>query len=339
MKYRYSINSDNQLVISTGLGRKPILCRGRFSVDKKNSLIYLVNEPPAWRRIYSLPGKIVFFGNWSLDANHDLELRLEQNNAQHRGDLLTLKGNIISVDRGALAFEIRQASTGQQPDSQEASFCILKLSVTWLADTANRLCFIVNKPSPDIISLRGSWQVNKNQEIVYNYERRDLLRKVKEINTLTFEGFWEINSANRLSYIFKYSPDSKFEFCAFLESPSIYPQTGKIKYRIGAGIRESGAKEKIISLYGVWKFSRNLGLNFQMDYGKGEVREISFGTEVKFNRANQIVFALNNESGEPLGISLIFTHRFLKALDAQAFLRLKQLQGSASVDFAVRIPF
>lgn len=310
--------------------------QGRFSIDKNNQLIYWLNEPLFWRREYSLPGKIIFKGSWQLNNNYDLELVLDKTEKQFQDDILVIKGNIISTDRDILAFETKTYDQNGLLHIQ-----ILKLSVTWLTDETNRLSFIVKKYSPDILTLEGDWQMNENQQIIYTYEKTNLKTKSKISNTLTFQGFWQLSSANKLTYIFKHSSDSKFDFRAQIETPTIYPQKGVIKYRLGVGMREeSPTKEKLISLYGAWKFSRKLGLVFQMDYGEGEVKQIEFSADISVNQRNEFIFSLKDRSGEPLGLNITFTHRFLNKLDAEAFLRLKEiLKRESVIEAGVRIPF
>lgn len=333
MKYRYSVNNDNQLLVKLPKKKKPLLTKGRFAVDKNNRLLYWLNEPSSWRREYSLPGKIVFKGSWQLNNNYDLELLLDKTKKQFQNDILVIRGKIISTDRDILAFE-----TKTYDQNGLLHIRILKLSVMWFTDETNRLSFIVKKRPPDILVLEGDWQINDNQQIIYTYEKAGLKTKTKTSNTLTFEGFWQISRANKLTYILRHSSDSKFDFRAQIETPNIYPQKGVIKYRLGVGIREA-KKEKIVSLYGTWKFGRRLGLIFQVDYDNGEVSEIEFAADVSFTKKNEVIFGIKNKTGESLGFTVTFTHRFLKALDAEAFLRLKDSWKESGIAAGVRIPF
>ena len=211
---------------------------------------------------------------------------------------------------------------------------ILKLKGTWLANNDNELCFevIARKGPADTYTFKGSWKINKNQQIEYTSEDgRD---------RLTFKGYWDISSANRLVYMLEGSSTSRFEFKVQFESPIIYPKKGEIRYRIGIGIRQSclTASGQILILYGEWKFGRNLGLIFQMDYGQGKVRAIEFGAEVTFGR-NKVIFALKDELNEPLGITLTMTHKFLKTIDADVFIRLKSRQDQYGIEAGITVPF
>ncbi len=320
VKDRYYINNDNRLVLKHA--RKHIPVKGRFDIDRTNRLIYWLNEPVAWRKKYDLPQKISFEGTWSLNQNYDLELILSQPKGQLE-DRLVIKGEIISADRDAFVFEI--ISIDEQGMSH---ICLLKLAGFWQEDQHNRISFIVKKKVvPDILTLEGSWQVNKNQQIIYNYEKTALKRKTKISRTITFEGFWQIDSANKLTYILARGPNSCFDFRAQLESPNLYPQEGVIKYRIGIGIKgDRRYKVRIVSLYGSWKFSRKSGLIFQIDYGEDRVQSIEFSADINLSEKDKIIFSLTNKRKDPLGISVTFTHRFLKKLDAEVFIRLTKIQ-------------
>ncbi len=330
----YSLNSYNCLIIRHK--NKRLIPEGMFSLSKDNRLYYWLNEPISWRRQYKLADKIAFIGNWQLNENYDLELNLRKARYGENGDVLDLKGEIISVDGDALVFGMSSRDKKGLSHLQ-----ILKLAGFWQADAYSRLAFQVKKEdSPDTLTLKGLWQINENQQISYTYQKVDLLTKTKRLQTLAFNGSWQINSANRLAYVFAHSLGSVFDFRVQLESPNVYPEQGVIKYRIGVGLRkEKPYQEKIISLYGTWKFSRNLGLIFQMDYGSDKVQELEFGALAHLNRRDEITFSLLNKRQESLGINLSFSHKFLKQRDAEAFVKLKKLGKELGVQAGVRIPF
>ncbi len=357
MKRHYSINENNQLLIKLPNNKKAMAAipvRGSFLVDKNNQLIYWLNEPAAWRRLYSLPSKLSFIGNWQLNSNYGLELNLDETKSQYKQDRLILKGEIISTDRDTLAFEIITHGKGLSPSELSRSrfkgtvpdathIQIIKLSGSWQADELNRIIFTIDKRiAPDVITFKGSWQLNKNQQITYIYEKTNLKTKSRISRVLTFEGFWEINSSNRLAYILSQSTKSYFDFRVQFESPNMYPKEGVIKYRIGIGLEENKpSKAKTVCLYGSWRFSRKAGLFFQMDYGKGRFRDIEFGANIYLNKKDEVSFFLTDKKNEPLGLNITFTHKFIKDCDAEAFLRLRELldKKDIAIEAGVRIPF
>ena len=242
----------------------------------------------------------------------------------------SLRKRFIAAESDTLVIETIQTES----KTNRQSLRILKLKGTWRANDYNELCFDVTlrKGPPETYTFKGSWKLNNNQQIEYISENgRD---------RLTFKGYWNIFSANRLVYIFEGSSTSRFEFKVQLESSTLYPKAGQIRYRIGIGTRKSRltGDGQIIILYGEWKVGRNLGLTFQMDYGQGKIRAIAFGAEVTFG-CNKIIFALKNEFGLPLGITLTMTHKFLKHLNVEAFLRLKSIKKEQVIEAGITIPF
>jgi len=315
MRPKYSVDNDNRLVLAGNAQVFPI--DGVFSVDEENRLYYWLNEPETWRVKHQLPEKLVFTGNWSLDPNNDLQLELSRNESRQglipKGTVpigtLIFKGEIISCESDKLVFELKTVDKNGLLQVR-----ILKLSGVWLADDSNQIYFSVSKKdSPDTLTLQGAWQLNKNQQIVYTCEKTNLKTKDKISSTLTFSGFWQISSANKLTYILSTGLNSKFDFKAQIETPTIYPKEGLIKYRLGIGfegLSPKGTVPQIISLYGTWKINRDIGVSFDMEYAKGQIRTLDFGAEVNFNKDNEAIFNLKNDFGEDLGISVVFKHKF-----------------------------
>jgi len=243
-----------------------------------------------------------------------------------------IRRRFIAAESDSLVVETIQTIS----ETKRQKLRLLRLKGTWRANEYNELVFEAaarrGTPKPDKYTFKGSWKINRNQQIEYNCGEGP--------DVLTFKGHWDISSANRLVYFLEGSSTSRFEFKVQLESSSLYPKKGEIRYRIGIGVRQSRltAHVPVIILYGQWKFGRNLGLTFQMDYGQGMIREIEFGAVVTFGR-DKVIFALENEFGEPLGITLTMTYKFLKAVDAEAFIRFKSLQKEQAIEAGITIPF
>jgi len=336
MKLKYAVDKDNRLKVIPPKSHTSLRPRGKFRINKNNQLEYWLNEPLAWRRLYGLPGKISFKGRWKLTANHDLELTLQENRWQAQPDRLLLRTKIISAGENSLVFEFaaKDEATGR------LSFNIISLSGTWNTDENNRLIFEVNrKTAPETLVFKSSWQLNKNQQIEYTYEKTSLIRKTNDKHTFTLQGFWKISSRAKLTYILGADSSSGIQVRAHLEKPDIYPGGRRIEYRLGAGFRQLAQKNQhILSLYGQWQFSPNLNLSFLMDYGKAGYRKIEFSADLSFQR-NKIVCTLQNEEGEPLGITLTISRQLLSRLHPQAFLRLKSRKNELGVEAGLHIPF
>lgn len=64
-KDRYMLDNSNRLVIKSK--GKEITCDGKLCLDRNNRLLYWLNEPAAWRKVYGLPSRISFDGKWCID--------------------------------------------------------------------------------------------------------------------------------------------------------------------------------------------------------------------------------------------------------------------------------
>jgi len=340
MKFKYSVDSRNQLLIKSPKSKSLLKPNGAFQINSNNQLEYWLNEPAKWRQVYGLPRKIVFQGNWNLNSNHDLQLQLSKTKEQAENSRITLKGNIISVDKNTLAFEVISQRDGSRGEPYRHSFRILKLTGTWQADEYNRLVFQVEKKAfPDELIFKLNWQLNKNQQVEYTYVKTDLAKKTKITQSLTFEGFWKIDSRYKLVYILSGCPDSSFDFRVQFENPNIYPQDKSIKYRLGIGLRQpKSLSYQLITLYGEWKLNRSLKLIFRMDYGDHNIQELEFGAQISLERS-KFLFNLTDERGKPLGLTLTYSFGLLNSLSPQAFIRIKNRQKELGVEAGFTIPF
>ncbi len=297
---------------------KLLLVNGKFSVDKNNNLIYLVVESKAWQRQHKIPKEIRFRGKWRLDDNCDLVLDLQDTGKQSKGRLV-LKGKILDCQKNYLLFQVKTKALGAK---EVISF--LKLRGFWQSDKYNRLTFeVTKKENPDTLTFKSLWSVNKNQKITYLLKKTNLATRRRVSQNLVFDGFWQINKKNRLKYAFAGSKSSFFDFKAYLQSNNLYPKKGVIKYRIGIGAKEQ-KKERIISLYGGWKFSRKFSLTFEMNYGGGKINRIQFASTINLNKRSKIIFTLKDKDNKPLGVTLTLKRSSLSHKDLEYFLQLKK---------------
>ena len=312
----YSTAGDNRLV----LGRRGFasLTAGRFSV-KDNRLSYILPNG----------SRIPFDGEWSLDEKHNLVFFLrDDGDASGR---IVLRGKIISARAGVLAFEASGVN-----ESGMVEWQVFELYGHWDADPSNRLAFTLRKGgSPGRLVLRASWEVGSNQEIVYTYTRETLKRTgLREKITVTFSGYWQIYSRNRIVYSLCRSSGEGFAFKVCLQTPSLYPADGKIKYRLGAGVSQG----RDISLYGQWKFGRRFNLAFEMRYGPGSKERIYFDAGFKNKRGDSLAFRLKTLEGKFSGISLLCSRASMAAdntvrMFAEFVLKNDEKAVNAGVEF------
>lgn len=332
---KYKTDSKNRLIITDDSVSYAV--NGSFALGPQNNLAYFLNEPPAWRKERNLPNKITFTGNWDLDANHCLELKLKEDNPPFiESSTLTIHGDIISLEADKLTFELKTVDRRGQ-----AHFALFKFAGELNCDGANQVFFSVSKKQgSDTLLLGAGWRLNKNQQITFKF-RKNLSGNARPLllNYVTISGFWQVAGVNKLCYILSAGPDKSFDFRAFLQTANLYPKKNSIKYRLGAGItQDQRAKAKLVTFYGEWKFSRGLSLSFEMAYDKGRMHGLEFGAEVAIDKANRVVLALKDAQGKDFGLKLTFTHRFWKHLDAQVFLKIKKTLKEQGIDVGVIFP-
>lgn len=327
-KLRYSTDNSNRLVITKDKRRYPI--EGEFRIEK-NSLAFEPSRKSVFAKELDLPQKISFEGKWRITDNKDLKLILIETDNQVEDDELEIRGGIISAEDDAIIFQMHCL---KEPDTD--AIRLFRLGGRWQADELNQLTFIVTRDvTEDLLRFSGSWQIGKSQEIVYAYEKEDLIRKTRTQEQITFRGYWHISSNNRLAYIVDFKNGSLFEFKVRMESPDLIGKRGEIRYRISIGVKES-AKEKAFSLFGTWKVSRINRISFEMDYGDGKIKAIAFGASVSLNRDNEFVFELKDRKDKDLNISVQFNKRFFKD-NAILFARLNRLEEELRVEAGLKV--
>ncbi|MCM8786943.1 MAG: hypothetical protein NC935_02695 [Candidatus Omnitrophica bacterium] len=303
MKNKYFVDEFNRLVIK----RKgnTITPKGSWLI-KDNKLIYILDEELNWRRRYDLPNKIIFSGRWSLDKNHNLIFTLKENKRQFENQKLFFKTELLDTKYDALIFLL---STKQIENVEKIS--ILKLKGRWQQDKFNRLEFFVKrgKTTYDVLTFCGIWTVINNT-LIYNYTKTYFKRKEKIQKALKFIGYWQINQKNRLNYILNLEKNSLFSFVVKLETPNISYQDKEIKYSVGIGVGKN-FKEKTFIISGNWGIDKKLGIYFEVEQKENRLNKIIFCADVKVSN-NQAIFRLKNNKGDDLGISVTFSHNFIK---------------------------
>ena len=337
-KYNYSVDTRNRLLIRPSGSKKTISPKGRFMVTKDNGLTFWLNEPPFWKKENNLPDKIRFSGTWQLDENSDLVFVLDKGRCQNRGEQLVFKSKLLAVEENSVVFSI---SSYKETGARINRIQLFRLTGLWKADRYNRLNFSVGrKLNTDTLVFQGSWEINKNQQVEYIYEKANLKTKTRLSEKFIFRGHWQIVHNRKLAYIFSRNTGSCFEFRVQLQTTNLYPQAGKIKFLLGAGLKKNRSPTpKTICLYGEWKFSRKCGLLFEMAYGAGKIRNLEFGFTVAVRRADSITLNLTDKQNNPLGITITLTHRFLEEHEAQGFIRLRPERKQIGLEAGLTFPF
>ncbi len=327
-KIQYEVDPYNRLLISSD-GKKSDLPKfrqvidGRFSLDKDNDLSYRVKAPLP--EDGNIPHQIKLKGSWSLTDDHELRLTLDGQGRQTFGDQITLQGEILDVNKSSLLFAV----TATTKDNTRSTY-VLNLGGAWKADDKNRLSFHVRKESGryDILSLNGIWEINKNHQIIYRYEKARMIRKKKQYHVLIFKGYWDIQEKFRISYLLGKGTDQSFDFRT---SIGVFKEN-YIKYELGIGSNDRvDPVRRTITFFGRWNLKKDAGLIFEIDYEKNKTREMVFGVDARLTDRDTILFTLKNDKEKrDIGASLELSRKILKG-DGEAFLRLLKTNKESAV--------
>lgn len=327
-KIRFEQDPYNRLVIDERRGKSSLpefrkVLDGLFSTDENNNLYYHIKAPVSQEA--DIPNQIKLRGTWSLTNNHELRLTLDKKTRETFGDQITLHGEILDVNGNSILFAI---TTTSKENTQ--STYVLNLAGSWKADKNNRLSFYVKKEKGkyDILTFNGIWEINKNHQIVYQYEKAGLLTKEKTTHILTFKGYWDIKNKLRISYVLDQRSDSAFEFTA---STGVF-KDGYIEYELGIGIK-SRVKPvtRTLVLSGSWRLEKNSGLMFDMEYENGKTHSIVFGADARLTDRDTVIFRLKNElENKDIGAILELSHEILNG-DGEAFLRVLKSRHESAI--------
>lgn len=251
-------------------------------------------------------------GSWKLSDKHRVQFKSEDKNEE-----ALIEADILSAETGALIVSLRQRQSSQRVVSR-----VYRLEGKWQADEQNRLLFAVDrrKGVRDVLVFDGNWEIGKQNEIIYRYEKERLKTKSKKTETFALRGFWEVSADHRLVYALEGSKDEILRFRGSFQTGSIRAKKGELRYQLGA---EYGARKKGSQLlfFGKWKLTRELAIDFEMEYTGGKRAALSFGALYNFDSKNQMKALLTKE-GESLGIEVVFTTKF-EDPEGEAFVRLK----------------
>jgi hypothetical protein len=233
---------------------------------------------------------------------------------------------IIDIKSGALVLGVTRKQKGQSYSAKK-----YELKGKWSLDSKNRITFEAtrHKGLTNKLTFKNAWKVNRNAEIVYTYSQEQLKTKVKIVKKLLFKGHWDILEKNKLTYRFQKNNDSTFKVRGAFETKSIYAKKGQIRYQFGIELNKK-VKKQTITLFGKWKYSRKLGLHFDVKYQNSVSRKIIFGGDFNFDERNKVTVDLIAQNGKHMGIELVLTRQFLKT-DGEAFLRLFKSQVESGV--------
>lgn len=271
-------------------------------------------------------GDRAIVGVWKLTPRH--ELRYVR---RGREEEIVLTGDLVAAEEAGLVIQVQERHADGAAVSR-----MLTLRGRWEADAMNRLNFLVERRSRqrDRLTFSGGWEIGGSNELLYRFEQIHLKTKKRRTHTLTFRGAWDLDGERRLMYWLDRDSDSGFRFRGSFQTATVLAKEGAIRYQVGVEV-QGRRRPQTITLFGRWKLSRKLSLDFEIPYADGLVRPITFGATYSVNPQNAIEARLTTPGGKPLGLEVIFSREFLKD-SGEAFVRLKRSLEESAVEGGVR---
>ncbi len=265
-------------------------------------------------------------GRWVLGPNHELEYRSEDFSEE-----LKLKASLVAAEPGGLLVSVTQRQKDQKIVTR-----LFRLLGQWRANEKNQIQFEIEKEKGhnNVLTFQSGWTIDKRHRVVTRTKAQDLKTKRKTSRTLEFDGFWDLTEKNRLTYFIGGESQSALRFRGAFQTHSVLAKRDSLRYQIGLEV-SGKPKTRTLTFFGKWKLSRNFELSFEIAANKGQVRTIRWGAEYHLDRFRQIVVALKNKRGEPLGVEITFTRDFIKK-DGQFFVRLQKSLEESSMEAGLR---
>ena len=271
-------------------------------------------------------GKVVE-GVWEMGAGGEIRYRRRGSDEE-----VALTADLLSVDPNSLTFRLREDRQQEDVRSRQMS-----LRGRWKADDGNRLTFLVEREEgpQEVLTLEGGWEVGPKNEILYRFERTDLKRGSRSLQEIRFEGYWELGKERGLAYVLDADTGSAFRFRGAFQTASIRQKSGALRYQIGL---EAEGKRRLqtVTLFGKWKLSRDLSLEFEVPYSGGFRRAISFGATYSWDGRTAVSARLTTPGGGPLGLELTLHREFLRG-QGEAFVRLRRSLEGTAAEAGVRV--
>lgn len=266
-------------------------------------------------------------GSWELTRRHQVRYK-------RRGpdEEILLSGDLVSADARSLTF--RAARAVRDGDTQRRE---LSLRGRWTADSKHRLAFVVERESGtrEKLVLQGAWETTPQNEIIYRFQREGK-RGAKTLHQLRFEGYWTLEEDRRLAYVLDADSDSAFRFRGAFQTPTVLQKKGFLRYQLGVEVEARRRRLKTLTLFGKWKLSRDLSLEFEIPYSGGFRRAMTFGAVYSLNDKTEVSARLSTPRGGPVGLELVLHRDFLDG-NGEAFVRLRRSLDETAAEAGVRL--
>jgi len=272
-------------------------------------------------------GRETIQGVWEAAPGH--RLRYRRQGAEQE---VLLEGDLVSAEANRLTFRL-----DEQSRDEDVRLRRMSLRGRWQADERNRLTFLAERGQgrQEMLALEGGWEVDERNELVYRFERTQLKTKARELHRIRFDGYWEIGPDRRLTYVLDADSDSAFRFRGAFQTATVLQRRGSLRYQVGVEVW-GRSRPQTVTLFGKWKLSRDLSLDFEIPYSGRFRRALSFGAEYSWDNRTTVSARLTTPDGGPLGLEVALHRDFLKG-QGEAFVRLRRSLEETAAEAGVRV--
>lgn len=267
-------------------------------------------------------------GEWELTPSHQLRYRRRAGEEE-----VALAGDLVSAGPNELTFRFQKEARGSDTRRRE-----LSLKGRWQADAKNRLRFLLEgeRGPQKVLTFEGAWELGPGNEILYRFNRAHSRSRTRSLHQIRFDGYWEVGSDRRLAYVLDGDTDSAFRFRGSFQTASIQQKKGALRYQIGVEGKGRSRRLQTITLFGKWKISRDLSLEFEVPYSGGFKKTITFGAAYSWDDETTVSVRLTAPGGGSLGIELALHREFLKG-NGEAFVRLRRSLDETAAEAGARV--
>jgi len=325
VKIKYETDPHNRLVVNAKRGRSYLsryrrVIDGRFKIKNGNTLTYVVRSPQDVSS--KTPHEIDLKGLWSLTKDHDLKIELERSAKSGSEGTLVIVGSIVEAGKNFLRFAV----TSKSADDARTTY-LLELSGSWQADSGNRLTFRIAKglEFSGILTFYGAWDINKDNLLVYRYEKRTGLNKTGNLHEVIFKGRWDITQTLGLTYTIDRKSNSSFNFRSGLASF----KKDRIEYEIGVGYSNKlRPRIKTVIIYGRWAIRPGSALSLEVEAADGRLYSLNFNAQASLTDRDTVIFQFKaSPDMRDKSASLELSHKVLGG-QGEAFIKyLKSIEA------------
>lgn len=286
---------------------------------KDNDLFYY----PLKRQTEKVPHSLKILGKWRLDKNCNIIFDVGESYSNIFGQSISFSAQIAHAANDYIEVSLLKRTT---PNLHNVNS--VKFNGRWKTDKYNNFIFEVQRASGyDELIFGNSWQITKENQIVFFHKRKFLKKEI--ISSFILQGEWSLGK-NTIIFSVENEKDAELKFRIAFNKKQVVFKKEKIDFTVG--VEKSSLKS--FSLFGKWKHVNDT-LEFSTNFGQKKISWI-FRVKKNLGTGKELTFELINTKGKPLGIALTLSKKIFK--DADIFIKASKGEES-KIEAGFYLPF